>query len=632
MSTAHTPSTRFPRPRLTRAAAAVPVVRVGAVDRNTEAIVELYESACTQHADVVVFPELALCGYTIADLVHQRAVVEACAEALDHLAAATVDRSTVALVGAPLVIGPKLYNVAAVLCGGEVAAVVPKRWLPTYGEFYEQRWFADAGDLNAPPTVFDAGAWHLGVEVCEDLWVPEPPSGRLALGGAEVIANLSASNEILGKQEWRRTLIRAQSGRLMCGYVYVSSGVGESTADTVFGGSAFIAENGSILAEAPRFTREPQLVLADLDVDALARDRWRNTSFRPDPSCEVEHVTLRIAPAEPPADLRRYVDAHPFVPDDDTARRERCEEILAIAANGLISAMDAARCDHLVLGVSGGLDSTLAAVTAVRALDVAGRSRANLHVLVMPGPASSGRTQSNAEVLARRLGASVRVVSIAELTESALGAIGHDGTTEDVTFENTQARLRTLLLMNTANLERALVVGTGDLSELALGWCTFNGDHMSMYNVNVGIPKTLVRHVVATAAAWDEFDPVAEVLHDIIDTPISPELTGGGAGIEQRTEDIVGPYELTDFFLYRFVRFGDRPDKVAYLAAVAFDGRYGDDEIAHWLGEFLRRFTASQFKRDALPNGPKVGTVALSPRADWRMSPQAGDWFGDAPQ
>jgi NAD+ synthase (glutamine-hydrolysing) len=451
----------------------------------------------------------------------------------------------------------------------------------------------------------------------------------LCRAGAEIIVNLSASNEVLGKADWRRTLVASQSGRLACGYVYVSAGVGESSADVVFGGDAFIAENGAVLAEGRRFARDGQLVVADLDLGSLRHDRRRSTTFQAGRIADapVEHRPVAVTPAEPSAaDLRRPIDRHPFVPDDEEQRRARCEEIIEVCAHGLLTAMEGARCERLVLGLSGGLDSTLAAITSVRALDLAGLDRSNLTCLVMPGAASSDRTQSNAERLGRELRATTKVVPIGSLSADALSAIGHDGSTEDVTYENTQARMRTLLLMNTANQVGGLVVGTGDLSELALGWCTFNGDHMSMYNVNVGIPKTLVRHVVSTAAAWQEFADVSLLLHDIVDTPVSPELTGDGS-LEQRTEDIVGPYELADFFLYRLIRHGDAPAKIAYLAGVAFDTRYDDETIAHWLSEFLRRFTNSQFKRDALPTGPKVGTVALSPRGDWRMSPQTGRWY-----
>ena len=635
-----------------RVAAAVPHLVVGDVRSNVGAIVELYRQAVRDDVSIVVFPELALCGYTIADLVHNELVLDNCRAALDEIAAETRGASTVAVVGSPWRVGPKLFNVAAVVAGGAIAGVVAKTWLPNYGEFYEQRWFSSGAELGVAgstigsadtsvvgptgggaPEVFEVGPAGLGVELCEDLWVPDPPSVALARGGADVIVNLSASNELLGKDDWRRTLVRAHSGRLLCGYVYVSSGVGESVADTVFGGHAIIAENGVILAESRRYLRDSQLVVADLDIGALANDRRHVTTFHMAASAAssasaVRRVSVGVSGTEP-ADLRRPVEPLPFVPDQDLDRRQRCEEILAIQTAGLIGAMTAARVQRLVLGISGGLDSTLAALVAARALDELGLDRADLVALVMPGHASSDRTQANAELLAKGLGATCRVTPIAELADAALAAIGHDGGTEDITYENTQARMRTLLLFNTANAERGIVVGTGDLSELAIGWCTFNGDHMANYNVNVGVPKTLVRHLVQTASETPELSGVSAVLADIVDTPISPELTSGvpGAPEGQQTEDIVGPYELIDFFLYRLVRHGDAPAKIAYLAGLAFEGRHDAEAVAHWLSGFLRRFTANQFKRDALPNGPKVGTVSLSPRADWRMSPQTGDWY-----
>lgn len=618
---------RRPHRSFTRVAAGVPRLVVGDVRANVTAIVELYDEAVSADVSVVVFPELSLCGYTIADLVHNELVLDNCRDGLDEITEATRDHDTVAVVGLPWRIGAKLFNVAAVVAGGEIYGIVAKTWLPNYGEFYEQRWFTSGSEDDAGPEVFEVGPATVGVELCEDLWVPDPPSVALARGGADVILNLSASNELLGKDEWRRTLVRAHSGRLLCGYVYVSSGVGESVADTVFGGHAIIAENGTILAESKRFSRDSQLVVADLDIAALATDRRHVTTFRSG-NAVVSRVPIAVAGTEP-ADLRRRVDPSPFVPDEDVDRRARCEEILAIQTAGLISAMAAAHVERLVLGISGGLDSTLAALVATRALDALGLDRANLVALVMPGHASSDRTQSNAELLVKGLGATCRVTPIAELADAALVAIGHDTVTEDITYENTQARMRTLLLFNTANAERAIVVGTGDLSELAIGWCTFNGDHMSNYNVNVGVPKTLVRHLVRTASEMVELAVVSSILADIIDTPISPELTSGAPGEPggQETEAVVGPYELIDFFLYRLVRHGDAPTKIAYLAGLAFEGRYDADAIAGWLSDFLRRFTANQFKRDALPNGPKVGTVSLSPRADWRMSPQTGDWY-----
>lgn len=617
-----------------RVAGAVPSVVVGDVAGNADRIIELYRRAVGESVALVAFPELSLCGYTIADLVHHDAVLDACRSGLDRIADATRGQRSVAVVGLPWRAAGKLYNVAAAVADGRVVTVVAKRFIPNTGEFYEQRWFASGAELPEDalgPRLIDIGGVVVGIEVCEDLWAPRPPSTDLALAGARVVVNLSASNELLGKHEWRRTLVRSQSGRTMGGYVYVSAGVGESVADTVFGGDAFIAENGTVLAEGRRFSREPELVVADLDIAALDFERRRNMTFRPSAHDAIE-APVEVGPGPTvtdAGDLRRVTDPHPFVPDDRDDRRQRCEEILAIQSAGLQSAMVSARSQRLVLGLSGGLDSTLAALVAVEVLDRRGLDRSNLVALVMPGEASSERTQTNARRLAEELGATCRVVPIDKLSASALEAIGHDGMTEDITYENTQARMRTLLLFNTANAENGLVVGTGDMSELAVGWCTFNGDHMSSYNVNVGVPKTLVRHLVSTAAGWPEFSPVAALLADIVDTPISPELTSGGASgtVSQRTEDVVGPYELIDFFLYRLIRHGDSPQRIAFLAGRAFDGVYDATTLARWLDEFLVRFTRNQFKRDALPNGPKVGTVALSPRGDWRMSPQTGAWY-----
>ncbi len=634
--------TQRPNGQFFRVAAAVPVVRVGDVEFNLHQTLAMWTRAADAHVAVVAFPELGLCGYTIADLVHNHQVVDNVDVALRRLVEHSKRVSTAAIVGAPLAIGSKLYNVAVVIAKGAIVGIVPKTWLPTYGEFYESRWFASGAELEhvtttrcggfdhvpvSASTVFRYSGVSFSVELCEDLWVASPPSVDQVRRGSEVVFNLSASNEVLGKDSWRRTLISAHSGKLLCGYVYCSAGTGESVADTVFGGHAIIAESGHMITQSERLSASSHLTTADLDVGSIRHDRWHTSTFAFAPTAEptVEIAGTLVEPTE----LDRQIDSHPFVPNDPAQRTQRCEEILAICQRGLLQAMLGARVDHLVLGLSGGLDSTLAILTAVRALDTAGLPRTNLTAIVMPGPASSDRTQSNAQRLAQGLGVTTVVTPIDELTATTLAAIGHDGVTQNITYENTQARIRTLLLMNTANLVNGFVVGTGDMSELALGWCTYNGDHMSMYNVNVGVPKTLVRHLVATAATWEAFGSVQPQLHDIIDTPISPELTSHADAITQHTEDVVGPYELADFFLFRLIRHGDAPDKIAFLAGVAFDGIYDSETIAIWLNEFLIRFTRSQFKRDVVPNGPKVGSVALSPRADWRMSPQTAAWFRD---
>jgi NAD+ synthase (glutamine-hydrolysing) len=649
-----------------RVAAVVPVVRVADCPHNAERVLDLMARAGRDGAEVLVFPELCLTGYTCADLFAQRALQDAARAALRRVAAEGAGLfGGLAAVGLPLLVDGMLFNVAAVLHRGRVLGLVPKSYLPNGGEFYEGRWFAPAerargrtADLDGTAVPFgtdlvfacaDRPGLTVGVEVCEDLWVPAPPSSFQALAGATLLVNLSASNETIGKAEYRRGLVAGQSARCLAGYVYASCGVHESTTDVVFGGHCLIAENGTVLAEAPRFDRGEPLILADVDVEHLLGDRSRCTSFatagtqlagRP----PFVRVPFAVGPRTA-AGLRRPVDAHPFVPRGQERLRERCEEIFHIQTSALATRLEKLPPGlPLTLGLSGGLDSTLALLVACRTLDLLGRPRAALRALTMPGYGTTARTRSNATALMGLLGVSAATIDIRALCLEQLRALGHRpfgidleglsveeltarlralpaGRRHDLVFENVQARARTSLLMNSG-----FVIGTGDLSELALGWCTYNGDHMSMYNPNGGVPKTLVKFLVRWAAEHQFDGPVRDVLLDVVATEISPELLptdADGRGV-QATEEVVGPYELHDFFLYHLQRFGDAPDKVLYLAEHArFDRAYTPAELHRWLRGFLERFFASQFKRSCVPDGPKVGSISLSPRGDWRMPSDA---------
>jgi NAD+ synthase (glutamine-hydrolysing) len=652
----------FDPPPWVRVAAAVPAVKVADCPHNAERVLALLAEVGRDGAEVVVFPELCLTGYTCADLFGQRALQDAARAALRHVAAEGGRRFRgLAVVGLPLLVDGLLFNVAAVLHRGRVIGLVPKSFLPTYGEFYEARWFAPAdlargrtADLDGQAVPFgtdllfpcaDRPGLTVGVEICEDLWVPAPPSSFQALAGATLLVNVSASNEVIGKADYRRQLVAGQSARCVAGYVFASCGVYESTTDVVFGGHALIAENGSVLAEAPRFRREESVVMADVDLEHLLADRARCSSFG---ACRAQ---LAGRPAFVPVpfalgrraapDLRRPVDAHPFVPRGQERLRERCEDIFHIQTAALATRLERLPpALPLVLGLSGGLDSTLALLVACRTLDLLERPRSWLRAVTMPGFGTTARTRSNATALMGLLGVSAATVDIRALCLEQLRALGHrpfgldlDGLSveelthrlralpaerrHDLVFENVQARVRTGILMNSG-----FVIGTGDLSELALGWCTYNGDHMSMYNPNGGVPKTLVKFLVRWAAQYQFDEPARGVLLDVATTEISPELLptdAEGRGV-QATEAVVGPYELHDFFLYHFQRFGDAPDKVLFLAEHArFERAYEPAELRRWLRVFLERFFASQFKRSCLPDGPKVGSISLSPRGDWRM-------------
>lgn len=610
-----------------RVATVVPRLKLGDVDANVVTISKGYTKAAKAGAQIVVYPELSLTGYTIADTVQQGVILNAAIDGLQKLAKVTTNK-TVLVVGLPYACNGKIYNVAAVLAGGKIAGLVPKTYLPNYQEFYEARWYACALELNTTEVkvgsqmvpigtdlLFALGGVGatLGVEICEDLWAPIPPSSELALGGANILANLSASNELVGKADYRRNLVAQQSARTRSGYIYCSAGVDESTTDTVFGGHAMIAENGAMLAENTRFERAEQITLADVDTERLAIDRNRTNTFASENKKEFRTITVAMKSSDQ-AKLERYVDAHPFVPSDQARLNERAEEIVAIQATGLATRLQNIGIKKIVLGLSGGLDSTLALLVAIDAAQRIKLPLKNIHAITMPGFATSKRTKNNAMKLAEKMGVTLEEIAIGEGTTQLLKEIKHDMKVQDSTYENAQARYRTLILMSRANQVSGLVLGTGDLSEIALGWCTFNGDHISHYNVNASIPKTLVKHLVSWFATQPTFQPVQEILQDIVDTPVSPELTDN-----QETEDLIGPYELHDFFLYHFVRWGCGPQKILFLAQVAFEGEYTQKEIKKWLKLFITRFFGNQWKRSVMSDGPKVGSISLSPSGDWRM-------------
>ena len=623
---------------LIKVAAAIPGVRVADVEYNRQQIESLIAQAEGKGAEIIVFPELSLTGYTCQDLFRQQLLLDKTEEALLILLDFTRKLDVIAVIGLPVHIGSLLYNCAAVIQHGCLLGIVPKTYLPNYGEFYEKRWFASATDLipqeiylggspvmvsNEPIVFRTCDGVGFGIEICEDVWAPLPPSNNLALAGADIILNLSATDELVGKHAYLRSLLAQQSARMMCGYVYSSCGYGESTQDVVYGGNALIFENGKLIAEASRFALEPQMRVQQIDIDRLRADRQNNTTFR----TAQDGATARIIYAKPvtPRDfeLIRPVNPHPFIPADDKMG-ESCEEILNIQTMGLCRRLQHTHSDKAVIGISGGLDSTLALLVTVRAFDRLGLSRQGIIGITMPGFGTTDRTHKNAVLLMNALGITQREISIAKAVTQHFEDIGHDKTVHDVTYENSQARERTQILMDVANQVGGLVIGTGDLSELALGWCTYNGDQMSMYGVNASVPKTLVQHLIRFISQ-ETSSPFTSLLLDVIDTPISPELTPADAegNIQQKTEDLVGPYELHDFFLYYLLRWGFRPQKVFILAQSAFQDKYDDDTIRKWLQTFCRRFFSQQFKRSCMPDGPKVGSVSLSPRGDWRMPSDA---------
>ena len=620
-------------------AAGTPKIRVADCRYNAEQIFTLMREADKQGVKVLVLPELCLTGYTCGDLFLQDTLLQGAEEGLQTILEATRNLDIVTALGLPVwdKWDNKLYNCAAVIQKGEILGLVPKSYLPNYGEFYEQRWFASGSGVehgielcgqhvslcvNQTFACDTMPNLVVGVEICEDLWAPAPPSVELARKGATVILNLSASNELVGKADYRRSLVTGQSARLMCGYVYADAGEGESTTDVVFTGHNLIAENGTLLAER-RFATG--LTVSEIDVDRLIHDRRRTNTFT---TGKEPPEIWRVSFSLPMEDTRltRYVSPSPFVPEDDAGRAERCEEILRIASLGLKKRLEHTNARTAVVGLSGGLDSTLALLITALAMGMLNRPASDIIAVTMPCFGTTARTRSNAELLAERMGATLKVVDISQAVRRHFADIGQSMENHDVTFENGQARERTQVLMDIANQTGGLVIGTGDLSELALGWCTYNGDHMSNYAVNASIPKTLVRHLVAYLARDNAKKDQAlhDVLEDILDTPVSPELLPAIQGeISQRTEDLVGPYELHDFFLYYMLRWGFPPRKIYRLAVYALGKTYSRDVILKWLKTFYRRFFSQQFKRSCLPDGPKVGSAALSPRGDWRMPSDA---------
>ncbi len=626
-----------------------PELRVADVSFNRERIAHCLQKAAESGAHVALFPELCLTGYTCGDLFYERALRQAAWEALVELLPLTERLHLVAVLGLPVEVEGRLFNCAAVVAQGQLCGIVPKTYLPNTGEFYERRWFASGSECvhqelsrgaytvpfgedllfvleNLPGAV-------LGVEICEDLWAPQPPSSQMAVAGATVLLNLSSSNEVLGKAAYRRLLVQSQSGRCIAAYAYCSAGVWESTTDMVFSGHSLVAENGHLLAESTRFSLRTEMLVVDVDVERLCNERLQNSTFAASlPRRRYRRIPLRVAERWA-QELYRRLSPTPFVPEDPHEREQRAEEIFSIQTRAL-----ARRLLHLgertgvVVGVSGGLDSTLALLVSVATMDLLGWERELVHAVSMPGPGSTQRTQQNAQRLAQALGATLHVIPITEALEQHLRALGHPGV-HDTTYENAQARERTQILFDLANQLGALAVGTGDLSELALGWCTYGGDHLSFYAVNAGIPKTLVRWLVQWCARRLFSGDVAALLDDICATPVSPELLPPAPGdqIRQKTEELLGPFDVHDFVLFHLLRYHFSPRKILLLAQYAFRERYTAEEFLRWMQVFYQRFFAHQFKRSCLPDGPKVGTVALSPRGDWRMpsDAQVELWLGE---
>ena len=618
-----------------KVAAATPEIRLADCKFNGEQIVRAIEAAQAQGAKVLVFPELCLTGYTCGDLFLQDLLLRAAEEALQSVMKQTADKDILCLVGLPLRRESRLYNCAAVFCRGELLGVVPKRNIPNYSEFYELRHFSPAGDgiewitLAGQEVPFgqnllfccrELPEFVVAAEICEDLWVPQSPSIRHAAAGATILANLSASDETIGKSDYRRMLVEAQSAKLVCGYLYADAGEGESTTDLVFSGHNLIGENGAILAESALF--QNGILYSEIDVQRLMSERRRMNTYPAVPAEEYLRVAFSMPLAE--TALTRRVEMRPFVPEDGADRKKRCESIFAMQVNGLKKRLAHIGAKTAVIGISGGLDSCLALLVTVKTMDALHRSRKDILAVTMPCFGTTTRTKTNAEILCERLGVTFRTVEISESVLLHLRDIEHPTDVYDAAYENAQARERTQVLMDLANQTGGIVIGTGDLSELALGWATYNGDHMSMYGVNASIPKTLVRYMVDYVARDAGDAKLFEVLMDILDTPVSPELLPAKDNeIAQKTEDLVGPYELHDFFLYQVMRMGFAPAKVYRLAVYAFRGVFSPDVIQKWLRTFYWRFFAQQFKRSCLPDGPKVGSVTLSPRGDWRMPSDA---------
>jgi len=616
-----------------RVASAVNQTTVANPAKNAKEVISLIKEAHQKEVSAIVFPELTLTGYTASDLLLNQTLLHSQEDALGEILNNIKEIDTIAIIGYAHLESDRLYNCAIVLQNGKILGLVPKTYLPNKKEFYEKRQFVSGREIIDTTTSLmgqevpfgtdllfsDSKEMTFGVEICEDLWAVTPPSNQMASNGANLIFNLSASNELIGKHEYREELVRTQSGRCMAAYVYSSAGVGESTTDTVFGGHAIISEYGTTVKQNERFRMESHLITADVDLERLRWLRLNETSFSDGRRKPVRMI--RVAPTPAISDIQREINPMPFVPSQYADKQARCDEIVQIQAHGLIKRMSHARIQKAVIGISGGLDSTLALLSTHRAFAIMGWDHKDIIAITMPGFGTTTRTKSNAEKLCEALGVTLKTVSITDLSLNQFEAIEHDPNEHTVTYENVQARIRTSILMNTANKIGGLVIGTGDLSEVALGWSTYNGDHMSMYSLNASIPKTLVQYVIEYFKAEEE---IAAIIDDILATPISPELLPHKEDeIVQHTESIVGPYELHDFFLYHFIKYGAKPEKILYLAKKAFDTKYDEEHIKEWLVMFLRRFFTQQFKRSCIPDGPKVGTISLSPRADWRMPSDA---------
>ena len=634
-------------------AAAVPTVKVADVEYNIQQIEGLIAQAEEHGVEIIVFPELCITGYSCQDLFKEQLLLDHAEEGVVKLLDFTRKLNTIVIVGLPVVVNGLLYNCAAVLQSGTLLGIVPKVYLPNYGEFYEKRWFASSQDLNPTDIYFAGSPVHVsaepqvfvtrdgvkfGIEICEDVWAPTPPSNNLALAGADIIFNLSASDELIGKHTYLKSLLSQQSARMISGYVYSSCGFGESTQDVVYGGNAIIFENGRLLEEGDRFALQPQLKMCQIDIEALHVERRTNTTFiNAQRGAQAREIVCKQT-AQKAFQLTRNIDPYPFIPKSENMH-DSCEEILNIQVMGLVKRLYHINGKKAVIGISGGLDSTLALLVAVKAFDKLGLDRKGIVGITMPGFGTTDRTYNNALKLMETLGVTIREISIAKAVTQHFADIQHDAAIHDITYENSQARERTQILMDVANQENAIVVGTGDLSELALGWATYNGDHMSMYGVNAGVPKTLIRYLVSYVAGEglrvgerSSGMMATEILNDIVDTPISPELIPADeqGNIKQKTEDLVGPYELHDFFIYYFLRYGFSPKKIFLLAKRAFctpsenkAALYDEETVKKWLTTFCRRFFNQQFKRSCLPDGPKVGSISLSPRGDWRMPSDA---------
>jgi NAD+ synthase (glutamine-hydrolysing) len=626
---------------LVRVGVCAPELRVADVEFNTQMIVKAIDDAVLKECYFLLFPELCITGYTCADLFFQSSLLKAVLKSLETIAEHTAKTHSTVIVGAPIADGGKIFNCAVFISDGKILGMIPKTYLPNYAEFYEERWFSSSRETTVKEIVFKNEKIPfgtdilfknevlkdciVGIEICEDLWALEPMSSNQAAAGATLLLNLSASDEILGKAWYRRTLVQSQSGRCLAAYAYASAGAGESTTDLVFSGHSLIAENGAIMAETERFSFETQIAYADIDVEKLVHDRFKNTSY-----AYVQHGNqfreiLFKTPETSAEELFRNIPQSPFVPANDAERAERCREVFAIQVTGLAKRLKHINSKAVTIGLSGGLDSTLAMLVIVKAFDLLKLDRKGIYAITMPGFGTTERTKSNADILARELGVTFKTIPIHDAVVQHFKDIEHDASVHDVTYENSQARERTQILMDYANKVGGIVIGTGDLSEMALGWSTYNGDHMSMYSVNSGIPKTLVKYVVKWSAEEEFTGEVSKALLDIFETPVSPELLPPDkeGKIAQKTEESIGPYVLHDFFLYHFVRLNYTPLKIFHFAKNAFKGTYSDAEIVQWLEVFFKRFFSQQFKRSCIPDGVKVGSVALSPRGDWRMPSDA---------